>query len=429
MIKKIVSLLFLAAFAGVAGAQEASLTLEACRRAAVERSPLVIRKSLAAEKRDARNRAATSGLLPQLEINAQGSYQNEVPKFPGDGSSMMPIAIDLPRDQYRATMDLSQVIYGGSSVRNTLRVNAAQAEVETASLDVQIDQLRNRINNTYMGILLNMRQMAVNRLMQQTLGADMKAVAAQVKYGTATGGAQAALAARMLELKQQEVELSGVQAKLTEALSVLTGLRVTPNTVLEMPSLPAEAALGGGEPFRQRPEMKVYAGQRGLLDMQDKLLNSRSNPKLSLFASGGYGRPGYNFLDRDFALMAIGGLRFNMPLTGWDATQKEKRANRVVRQDIDQQQRDFEREVTIEAAQYATEVVKMREVTAMDPQIVAARAAVRERALAQLKGGVITDADYLTEFNNELTARVNAEANSLRLVQAWVDYRAAQGIY
>lgn len=44
-------------------------------------------------------------------------------RFPDD--LPLPIAIDLPLDQYKATVDLNQVIYGGNSVRNTKRVNAA----------------------------------------------------------------------------------------------------------------------------------------------------------------------------------------------------------------------------------------------------------------------------------------------------------------
>lgn len=424
MIRTLFSVLLLSLSASSA-AQETVLTLEECRQAAVAHSPLTVRTELAGQKRQAKDRAASSALIPQLEINAQGSYQNEVPKFPG--GLPLPIAIDLPRDQYRATVDLNQVIYGGSSVRNTKRVNAATEKVETASLDVQLDRLRDRINDTYLGILMADRQLEVNALMQKTLAADIKTVTAQVTHGTATGGQQAALAARMLELIQQQAELEGTRTKLVTALAELTGLEVTETTVLEMPAVADR--LGTGEPFLHRSEMKLYTGQRGVLEMQDKLLNSKSNPKLSLFASGGYGRPGYNFLDRDFAPMAIGGLRLNVPLTGWDATQKEKRANRIAKEDIDQQQRDFERNVTIETAQYVTDIEKLREVTAMDPQIVEARTAVRVRALAQLKGGIITEAEYLTEFNNEAQARINAEANALRLVQAWIGYDAARGIY
>lgn len=424
MIRTLFSVLLLSLSASSA-AQETVLTLEECRQAAVARSPLTVRAELVELKRQAKDRAASSALIPQVEINAQGSYQNEVPKFPG--GLPLPIAIDLPRDQYRATVDLNQVIYGGSSVRNTKRVNAATEKVETASLEVQLDRLRDRINDTYIGILMAERQLEVNALMQETLAADIKVVTAQIAHGAATGGQQAALTARMLELIQQRAELEGARTKLTTALAELTGLTVTETTVLEMPAVADR--IDTGEPFRHRTELKLYAGQRGVLEMQDKLLNSKSNPRLSLFASGGYGRPGYNFLDRDFAPTAIGGLRLNVPLTGWDATQKEKRVNRIARGEIDQQQRDFERNVAIEAAQYVTDIEKLREVTAMDPQIVEARTAVRVRALAQLKGGIITEAEYLTEFNNEAQARINAEANALRLVQAWIGYDAARGIY
>ncbi|WP_298061871.1 TolC family protein [uncultured Rikenella sp.] len=425
MIRTVFSVLFLSLSVFPAAAQKTVLTLEECRQAAVTRSPLTVRRELAGLKRQAKDRAASSALIPQVEINAQGSYQNEVPKFPGD--LPLPIAIDLPKDQYRATVDLNQVIYGGSSVRNAKRVNAATETAEKASLEVQLDRLRDRINDIYLGILMAERQLEVNALMRKTLAADIEAVTARVAHGTATGGMLAALTARMIELSQQRAELEGTRSKLATALTELTGLPVAESTVLEIPAVPDR--LETGEPFLHRTELKLYAGQREVLNMQDKWLNSKSNPKLSLFASGGYGRPGYNFLDRDFAPMAIGGLRLNVPLTGWATTQREKRANRIARGDIDQQQRDFERNVTIQAAQYVTDIEKLREVTAMDPEIVKARTAVRERALAQLEKGIITESEYLTEFNNEAAARVNAEVNALRLVQAWIGYDAARGVY
>ena len=127
--------------------------------------------------------------------------------------------------------------------------------------------------------------------------------------------------------------------------------------------------------------------------------------------------------------MAIGGVRFRLPLTAWDATQKEKQANRLLSRDIDQQQRDFERNTSIEIAQYATDIQNLQEIITLDPQIVVARTIIREQALAQLKGGVITESEYLTEFNNEATARIQAETNALLLIQAWIRYNAARGIY
>lgn len=434
MTQKIIHSLLLSVVAGCFGgfcdgaaAQESVLTLEECRRAAVARSPLTQRQSLAGEKRQAKDRVASAAWIPQLEVNAQASYQNETIDFPTD--LPVPITIDIPRDQYKATVDLSQTIYDGGSIRNTKRINAATEQVETASLAVQLDRLRDRVNEAYIRILLTDRQLRVNELMQLTLESDMKTVAARIANGTATGAAQAALTARMLELRQQRAELLGGRTQAMEALGVLTGLAVSEETVLQVPAVPVEEPREGNEAELQRSELQLYARQREQIEVQDKLLNSRSLPKVSLFASGGYGRPGYNFFDRDFALMAIGGVRLNVPLTGWDATQREKRANRITSLDIEQQQRDFERNVSIEVAQYRTEIEQLRQVTAMDVQIVAARTAVRERALAQFNGGTLTYSEYLTEFNNETAARINAETNALRLVRAWLDYEAARGIY
>ncbi len=161
MTKRILSIIWLSCATTVAGAQGTAVTLDACRRAAVERSPLSARQTLVGEKRKAQDRATSSSLLPQLEIQAQGSYQNEVPKLPTDFP--LPVTMDLPKDQYRATVELNQVIYAGHSVRNTKRLHAATAEVETASLAVKLDRLRDRINRTYIGILLTEKQLEVNR--------------------------------------------------------------------------------------------------------------------------------------------------------------------------------------------------------------------------------------------------------------------------
>lgn len=432
MTKRLFFALFLLSVAGGSvAAQEASvLTLQQCREAAVSRSPLTERQGLAAEKRQARDRVTGAGWIPQIDINAQASYQNETVRFPGD--LPIPIFLDLPKDQYKATVDLNQVIYDGGSMRKTRQINAATEEVETASLAVQLDRLRDRVNDTYVRILLTDRQLKVNGLMQQTLASDIKSVEAQMANGTATGAAQAALTARLLELRQQEAELRGTKTALGEALSVLTGLTVTDGTALQVPKVPVglpEAAATGEDVAGGRTELQLYERQQEQLEIQDKLLNSKAIPKISLFASGGYGRPGYNFLDRDFALMAIGGVRLNVPLTGWETARREKQANRIASRDIDEQRRDFERNVSIEVAQYRTEIERLRQVTALDAQIVAARTAVRERSLAQFKGGIITHSDYLTEFNNEVAARINAETNALRLVQAWLGYEAARGIY
>ncbi|WP_297627483.1 TolC family protein [uncultured Rikenella sp.] len=428
MTKRILSIIWLSCATTVAGAQGTAVTLDACRRAAVERSPLSARQTLVGEKRKAQDRATSSSLLPQLEIQAQGSYQNEVPKLPTDFP--LPVTMDLPKDQYRATVELNQVIYAGHSVRNTKRLHAATAEVETASLAVELDRLRDRINRTYIGILLTEKQLEVNRLMRETLESNLRAVTARMEQGMATGAEQASLAARMLELNQERIALSGERAKYITALTKLTGMEITERTYFEIPPVPTEGIPDGeAAPFKKRSEMKLYAEQRNLLEAQNRMSNSRSNPQLSLFASGGYGRPGYDLFDRNFAPMAIGGLRFRLPLTSWDATQKEKKINRVAGRDIDQQQRDFERNVSIEAAQYRVQIERLQETIQLDPTLVEARKVVREQAQAQFEQGVITATEYLTEFNNEAAARISAEVNALRLVEAWIAYQAVRGIY
>ncbi len=407
-----------------AAQQPVVLTLDQCREAAVASSPLTTQQQLAGQKWEMKNKAAGSSLLPQLEVNARGTYQNEVPALP-DGTPFSGM-IDLPLAQWGATLDLNQVIYGGSAVRNTRKFNTAAGEVENLGLDVQLDRLRDRVNSTYLGLLITRRQAEVNALMLATLDENRRAVDAQVVQGTATGAAQAAIAVRRAELLQQQADLTGTCDKLFEALRGLTGLDIPPSVQLEVPSVPQTGTAASAS---QRTELKLYDSQRTQLDRQNRLLNSRSNPQLSLFARAGYAQPGYNFLNADPAPTAIAGLNLRVPLTGWDATKKEQRANLAASRMVDEQQRDFERNNAIEVDQWATEIRKMEEVIRYDTEIVASRADLRRRAFVQMQQGVITPSQYITEFNNELQARLGEQLNRLRLVQAAIQYRAAQGIY
>lgn len=407
-----------------AGTAVATTNIGACRRAAVESSPLLIQQRIATEKWDMKSRAVGSTLLPQLEVNAQGSYQSAVPKL----LEVLPMgeAFNLSHDQYRATLDLNQVIYGGGTVRNTRRMNDASAEVETTEVAVSLDRLRDRINNIYLEILFAEQNIAVNALMQATLESDIKTITAQQKYGTATGSAMATLEARRLELAQQRVEIESTRGKLIVSLSTLTGLNLTPQTQFTVPvveSLPVTAEAS------HRTEIELFESRRQQIEAQNRVITSKSNPKLSLFASGGYGRPGYNFLSNNFDPMGIAGLRLNVPLTQWDATSKEKKANILQSNIIDQQQVDFQRNNKVEIDQALGDIRKWYDVSMLDPQIVAAREHVRRRAAAQFKDGVITQTEYVTEFNNEAVARLDAEINRLRVVQAWITYQAALGKY
>ncbi len=421
--KKILCLVLLT---GSAWASEPpALTLGRCLDAAATHSPLLEQQRLSTQKWQMKSRAAGSALLPQLSLNAQATYQNEVPALP-EGTPMAGL-LSLPKDQYYATMNLEQVVYGGSSVRNTRRLNDASADVENLSLEVRLDRLRDRVSGLFFGALLLERQLDVNGLMQITLDGDLREAEARVKKGTLTQGALLSLEARKLELQQQRVDLETTRAILLQDLSTLTGMETSGSQLVPPPV--DEFAVPDPQVVGAPTELKLFDAQRHQLDRQGQLLNSKANPKFSLFATGGWGLPGYNFFDVDGNLMGMAGARLSIPLTGWDAVSKDKRALRLQSSEVDQQRRDFLRENDLQVTRCAQQIGKCQNLVLLDSQIVLARSEVRRRAAAQLKEGTITQADYIAEFNNELTARVQMQARQIEFIQAWVDYYAALGQY
>lgn len=406
-----------------AAVAQRNITIEQCRSAAVESSALSEQQKLSTQRWGMKSRAASAALTPQLEINSQASYQSSTVQFPDALEQAIPGVGQLSRDQYRASLDLNQVIYAGGKIRNTRKVYDVSNEVDNLSLEVEIDRLRDNINSLYMGILLTRGNLSVVETMLSSAQADLRAVEAGVQYGVRTGSDLAAITAQIATLVQQQAEQNGNLKSLIGSLSILTQMQLSAADNFAMPEQ------GEIQSSNQRTEISLFGKQRSLLDVQNRLLNSNANPSVSFYASGGYGRPGYNIISNQFAPMGIAGIRLKVPLTAWDATQKEKRANSLQQLIIDQKLSDFKRTNSVQIAQALADMEKFREMSLQDSEIVAARQAVRERSVVKLKEGVITASEYVTTLNEETRARINQTINQIRIAQSYVQYQALLGIY
>src|SRR5690606_15662679 len=73
-----------------------------------------------------------------------------------------------------------------------------------------------------------------------------------------------------------------------------------------------------------RPELKLFDGQKKIFDVQDKFINAKNLPRFSLFLQGGYGRPALNMLNNDFDLYYLGGVRLMWNISGFYTYKQEK---------------------------------------------------------------------------------------------------------
>ncbi|MDL2254683.1 TolC family protein, partial [Bacteroidales bacterium OttesenSCG-928-J16] len=205
-------------------------------------------------------------------------------------------------------------------------------------------------------------------------------------------------------------------------LSELTGRDLT-RAIFLLP----EAELDNVELTTARPEMEAFSLQREGLDYQKKLLTAESQPKLNIFASGGYARSTYNFFDTDFGWQYMVGASFKIPLINWFKTKVGQDYLTIQQDIIDLQMSDYERNIRIQMMQKLSDIEKYSKMIAQDDAIVEKSKSVIAAAQTQLEEGVITANDYLKELNNQTESLLNQQLHKLQLLQAKIEFNALKG--
>lgn len=362
----------------------------------------------------------SKGYLPQVTLSGQATYQSDVTKVP---VTLPGVSIETPsRDQYKLVADINQLIYDGGVIRQQKAIQQLTANVDQQKVQVELYQLRGRINQLYLSVLYLDEQLKQAGLVKADLQTGMERVQAQVNNGTAFRSNLNVLKAESLKADQRIIELKASRKGLLETLALFLGQPLGENAILEKPTV---AYTGQAE--ITRPELKLYKDQSNLLASQNNLIRSRNLPKASLFAQGGYGRPGLNVLTNQFDFYYIGGVRLNWSLSGFYTKKKEKELVKINQQVVGIQQETFLLNTNTELKQQQSEVEKLQQLVATDGDIIDLRVQVKDAAKSQLENGVITANDYLREVNAEDQARQTRITHQLQLLQAQINYQTISG--
>lgn len=389
-------LLLLTLFTGLWNAQE-TLTLEETYALAKQNYPLIKRHDLIAKTKQYNIENTSKGWLPQINVIGQATYQNEVTQLP---ISLPNMTIEpLSKDQYKVFADVQQTIYDGGMIANQKKMAEINSEIEMQKTEVETDKLEERINHIYFGALQTDEQIQQVELTRTDIENALTKAEAQLKYGVILRSNVDVLKAQLINLEQKKIELQTVKKSILDMLSIFIARNLDENTTLQKP----ERILVENQ--NSRPELKLFDLQKQALEQQKSIINSKNLPKLGLFGQGGYGKPGFNMLKNEFDLFYIGGVRLNIPITGF-YTKK----NDLALLDIQQQEVEVERENFLFNQQFQTlqnnnELDKIQKLIDKDSELIALRESIKNASLAQLENGVITTSDYLREVNELDRAR------------------------
>ena len=401
-------------------AQE-SLTLQQAYDLAQKNYPLIKQRELISKTRELTVANLSTGFLPQLNLNAQATYQSEVTsvKVPVPG-----INIESPsKDQYKVLADLSQLVYDGGLIKQQKNIQDLTEQVELQKVEVELYKLKDRINQLFLGTLYLDEQLRQVELIRSDLNNGIKRVEAQVNNGTAFRSNLNVLQAELLKTDQRAIELKASRKGYIDVISLFIDQPLSENVKLERPAV--EAPVLANE--IQRPELILYSTQEKLLGGQYKLIDSRNKPKASLFWQGGYGRPGLNFLSNSFDFYYTTGVRLNWNFGGLYTQKKEKKVVGLNQKIVEIQKETFLLNTNTDLKRQQSEVDKLQKLVATDKDIIDLRIKVKDAAKAQLENGVITANDYLREVNAEDQARQNLITHQIQLLQAKINYQTISG--
>ncbi len=414
-------LLLLIAFSLFASAQPLQqLSLTTAWELVQKNYPAVKQKDLVRQTAGISVENLQKGFLPQFSISGQATYQSDVTSVP---ISIPGFSIEAPnKDQYKLVADVNQLIYDGGLTREQKTLQQLNAKVEDQKVEVELYKVKERINQLFLSILYLDEQLKQVELVKKDIETGIKKVEAQVQNGVAFKSNLNMLKAELLKTGQRTVEISTSRKGLVAALSLFVGLELNEQVQLEQP-----VSMLVADHNIDRPELKLYTEQENLISQQDKLIQAKNQPKASLFAQAGYGRPGLNMLKNEFAFYSIGGLRFNWSLGGLYTKKKEKEQVQVNKKIVEVQKETFLLNTNAQLKQHQAEIDKLQQLISSDEEIIALRKTVTEAAKAQLENGVITANDFLKEVNAEDMARQSLITHRVQLLQSQINYQTILG--
>lgn len=393
------------------------LTLQECYDLVDQNYPLAKQVDLLNQKTTFEIDALNTAKLPKMDLNAQATYQSEVIGFPTALSGVN----TMNKDQYRATMDINQLIYNGGAIAAHAKLKQAQTKTQQQQVALNIYATKNKINQYFFSILLLQQKKELLESKDELLISKVKEVTVGVKYGALLPTSELILEAERLKIKQQLTEISFEKTKMLENLALLTYSEMDATTVLETPNSEREAVNG------IRPEIVFFDLQNEQIESSKSVLAKSNSPKLYAFGQAGYGNPGLNMLDNSFQPFYIVGLKTSWNIFDWGKVKKDRKSLNVAQEIVQTEKENFELNHKMELQQINKDIKKMEELLTSDLEIIQIHEKIVKTADAQMKNGVIASSEYLTEVIRLFEAKNNLAQHEVTLHLALANYQVSAG--
>lgn len=414
-IKTIMVLLFLLLYAHMRG----EVTIEQCVEKAISNYPAIKKYNLITAATHIDLSDINKSWLPQIGVYGQLTAQNIVPSFPEALSNVMQnLGQELRgmgKIQYKIGVDMSQAVWDGGASQARRELVRSQEAVQKCALEVELYQVRERVENLYFAILLTQEQIEQSKVTYRMIYDNLGKLRSMVANGVAMQADLDMAEAQSLTVNQKILQAESAYVGYRRALELFIGESLG-SEALVIPT--AEVPLGYDS---RRPELKLLESKLKVNEAAKHLSDTSTMPRIGFFAQAYYGYPGFNYyqsmMNRDLSFNLLAGVRVAWNIDSFYTNKNRSKMTAIKANEIMSDRDIFQFNTGIQAASQ-TEVIRgIRNLMLEDNRIIELRSNVRKAAESQLNNGVIDIIALLSKINDENMARLSSKYHEILLQQ------------
>jgi len=408
-----------------------TLTIFQCYDLATQNYEIGKNKALMEQITELKIKNAGINYLPKIDVNAQASYQSDATaidlgEIPST-SPLAPLANTLPdadefKNQYKVTLDISQIIYDGGITKASKAYEKIKLEADKQSIETDLYNVKDRINTLYFSILLSQEQEKALLLMRAELEERIQHLESGVRNGIVLLSNLQNVKAEKLKLDQNIDNVIQNKIILQQNLLFFIEYEDERDITFSVPEIIIYDSVQ-----INRPEQHLFNLQAESLEVTKDVLKKSKNPKLIGFGQVGYGKPGINMLSPDLESYYIVGAKLSWNIWDWNKNKNERQMVSISQQQIMNQKEAFEKNIQLSVNQHLKDIERIELQIEKDEEIIQLRSEITKTAAAQLDNGTITSTDYLFVLNAETQARITLQTHIIQLKQAKINYLTSLG--
>jgi len=387
------------------------LTLEYCLNKAEEISPLSRQKLHYETLEELTQKNVSNAYLPAILLNGQVSYQSDVFAFSEEQIIEIPV---IPNEQFMVTLDLNQKIYDGGLTKNRKIAESARIMTDSKSVEVDLYAIKATISGLFFSALIYQKNINILKNLLDDLNEQQRIIDSQVRNGVILKSASNNFKKQVLTTEQQILSMELEQEAVLSMLGKWIGEDVNSSDKLEVPI--NVLSLNGYE--INRPEIQLLESQNIYLESMKNLSSVSRRPLIWGVAQAGIGQPNvYNFLNVDVSDFYYVGLKMSWQLFDYGNARREKSIYTANQAIVNTKKEYLEDNIDIQLTKEYAEINKLKKLLEKDEEIINLQSEIVESAFSQVRNGVITSTNYLSELNTKTQLELTRQIHLVQLKQ------------